>query len=149
MSSSSDISPSRARAPADGRSARAASESWDGLSPEFLRTAAAQILRALGHPDRLRIIEALSVGPAHVGEIAARLGMSVGRTSRHLGALHDAQVVQRSQRGNHVLYALADRDVARLAAVACRGAATQVRRTIGLAPAGAPDLAASARPSKR
>lgn len=58
----------------------------------------------------------------------------MGRASRQLRALRDARVVERSQRGNHVLYALADRDVPRLAAVAYRGAATQVRRVIALAP---------------
>lgn len=78
----------------------------------------------------------LTQGPAHVGEIAQRLGMPGGAVSRHLRAMHEAQVVKCSQRGNHVLYALADRDVSRLAAVAYRGAATQVRRVIALAPDG-------------
>jgi DNA-binding transcriptional ArsR family regulator len=99
-----------------------------------VRDAAAQRLRALAHPDRLRIIEVLSSGPRHVGEIAAALGMPIGSVSRHLRALHDASLVVRSQRGNHVLYAIGDGDVARLAAVAYRGAATQVRRVIDLAP---------------
>lgn len=109
-------------------------ESLAGLEAEFVRDAAADRLRALAHPDRLRIIEVLSSGPAYVGQIAARLGISVGCASRHLRALHAARLVDRSQHGNHVLYVLADRDVLRLAAVAYRGAATQVRRVIALAP---------------
>jgi DNA-binding transcriptional ArsR family regulator len=104
------------------------------LAPDFVREEAAQRLRALAHPDRLRIVEVLSAGPAHVTEIAARLGMPIGTVSRHLRVLDTAHVVNRSQRGNHVLYVLADRDVQRLAAVAYRGAATQVRRVIALAP---------------
>ncbi len=52
--------------------------------------------------------------------------------------MHEAQVVQCSQRGNHVLYAVADQDVLRLTAVAYRGAATQVRRLIALTPTSAP-----------
>ena len=105
-----------------------------GLAPDFVRGAAAQRLRALGHPDRLRIVESLARRPAHVGELAAALGLSVSTTSRHLRLLRNADVVHCSQRGNHVLYALADRDVPRLAAVAYRGAATQVRRVIALTP---------------
>jgi DNA-binding transcriptional ArsR family regulator len=111
-----------------------------GLAPDFVRTEAAQRLRALAHPDRLRIVEVLSTGPAHVGEIAARLRLSVNATSRHLRVLDAARVVDRSQRGNHVLYVLADRDVERLAAVAYRGAATQARRVIALAPDSQADL---------
>lgn len=105
-----------------------------GLAVDFVRGEAAQRLRALGHPDRLRIVEVLSAGPARVGEIAARLRLSINATSRHLRVLDAARVVDCSQRGNHVLYVLADRDVQRLAAVAYRGAATQVRRVIALAP---------------
>ena len=120
--------------PAAGTNKTSSAEAWAGLSPEFVRDAAAQRLRALAHPDRLRIVEILASGPSYVGEISARLGMSVGCASRHLRALHAASLVNRSQRGNHVLYVLADRDVPRLAATAYRGAATQVRRVIALAP---------------
>jgi DNA-binding transcriptional ArsR family regulator len=110
------------------------SEPAKGLAPDFVRDAAAERLRALAHPDRLRIVEVLSSGPAYVGEVSARLGLPIGTISRHLRVLDAARVVNRSQRGNHVLYVLADRDVQRLAEVAYRGAATQVRRVIALAP---------------
>jgi DNA-binding transcriptional ArsR family regulator len=117
-----DASSDRASAPANG------------LAPDFVRGAAAERLRALAHPDRLRIVEVLSSGPAFVGDVATRLRLPIGTVSRHLRVLDSARVVNRSQRGNHVLYVLADRDVQRLAAVAYRGAATQVRRVIALAP---------------
>lgn len=110
--------------------------SWDGLSPGVVREGAARRLRVMGHVDRLRIVEVLSGGPAHVGDIAARLGMPVAGVSRHLRAMHEARVVVCSQRGNHVLYALADQEVSRLAAVAYRGSAAQIRRLIALAPNG-------------
>jgi hypothetical protein len=54
-------------------------------------------------------------------------------TSRHLRELHAAQIVDRTQHGNHVVYSLADRDAARLVAAAYAGAAIQVRRLIALA----------------
>jgi DNA-binding transcriptional ArsR family regulator len=106
---------------------------WGGLSGKVVRDTAAGRIRALGHVDRLRIVEVLSRGPANVGEIATRLGLSPTVTSRHLRELHAAQIVNRAQDGNHVVYSLADRDAARLVAAAYAGAATQVRRLIALA----------------
>lgn len=111
-----------------------AQDVWGGLAPTFVRSAAADRLRALGHHDRLRIIEALAGGPKHVSEIAAMVRMPAGTVSRHLRVLHDAQVVECSRRGNFALYVLADRDVARLAAIAYRGAGTQARRLMAAAP---------------
>lgn len=107
---------------------------WNGLAPEFVRSAAADRLKALGHHDRLRIVEALASGGKNVGEIAAALGLPNATVSRHLRVLHDAQVVLCSRRGNFVLYVLADRDVARLAAVAYSGAGKQARRLMAFTP---------------
>lgn len=107
---------------------------WHGLSPGYVRSTAALRLKALGHPDRLRIVEVLTQHPRTVGEIAAQVGLSLGTASRHMGILHAAGIVQRSHHGNHVLYALADREIPRLAVVAYRGAAVQARRLIAAAP---------------
>jgi DNA-binding transcriptional ArsR family regulator len=105
-----------------------------GLSPGFLRAVAAQQLKALGHCDRLRIIELLARGPLQVGAVAGQLGLPLAAASRHLRVLHRAQVVVCSRRGNHRLYALADREVARLTVVAYRCAAVHARRLIDAAP---------------
>ena len=110
---------------------------WQGLAPEVVRDAAADRLKALSHPDRLRIVEALAGGPKTVSQIGAMVARSMNVVSRHLRVLRDARVVQCSKRGNSVLYVLADRDVARLAAIAYRGAGGQVRRVVSLAAAGA------------
>lgn len=113
----------------DGGSAPGPSvPAWSGLAPEFVRSVAADRLKALGHHDRLRIVEALASGGKNVSEIAAAVGMATAAVSRHLRVLHDAQVVESSRRGNFVLYVLADREVARLAAVAYSGAGKQARR---------------------
>ena len=114
---------------------RSAVSPWQGLSPGFVRAAAANRLKALSHPDRLRIVEALAGGPKTVGQIAAAMGRSMNVVSRNLRVLRDAQVVRCSKRGNSVLYVLSDRDVARLAAVAYRGAGGQLRKVVSLAPA--------------
>lgn len=108
---------------------------WHGLSPGFVRAAAADRLKALAHPDRLRIVESLATGPKTVSQIAAAVGHSMNLVSRNLRVLRDAQVVRCSKRGNSVLYVLSDRDVARLAAVAYRGAGSQLRKVVALAPA--------------
>jgi DNA-binding transcriptional ArsR family regulator len=110
------------------------SESWQGLSAPFVREAAADRLKALGHPERLRIVEALAGGPKNVGELAGVVGRPINAVSRNLRVLRDAQLVQCSKRGNSVLYVLADRDVARLASLAYRGVGGQVRKTLSLAP---------------
>lgn len=122
-----DHSPRVARGDA-GTAFGGSADGWSGLAPEFVRTAAADRLKALGHHDRLRIVEALASGGKNVGEIAAAVGMPSASVSRHLRILHEARVVECSRRGNLVLYVLADREVARLAAVAYRGAGVQTRR---------------------
>lgn len=118
----------------DGRSSVASASPWQGLSPDNVRTAAAQRLKALGHPDRLRIVEVLTSRPTTVSEIAARIGLSLEATSRHLGIMHAAGIVERSHHGNRVLYALTGREASRITAVAYRDAALQARRIIATAP---------------
>ncbi len=133
----SDPSRPRRRSAPPGPNDRASNgprpPAWGGLSGKVVRDTAAGRIRALGHVDRLRIVEVLSRGPANVGEIATRLGLSPTVTSRHLRELHAVQILDRAQEGNHVIYSLADRDAARLVAAAYSGAATQVRRLIALA----------------
>lgn len=106
---------------------------WEGVSRRYVRRAAAERLKALGHPDRLRILEVLSRRPAHVGEIAGQLGLPLATVSRHMRALHAVGIVESSQHGNHVLYVLSDRELPRVAAAAYRGAAAQARRVIAAA----------------
>lgn len=113
---------------------RGAKDPWSGLAPEFVRSAAADRLKALGHHDRLRIVEALARAPMNVSEIAAMVRLANATVSRHLRVLHDAHVVRCSRRGNFVLYVLADREVAQLAVVAYRGAGKQARRELRFEP---------------
>ncbi|MBI2872994.1 MAG: transcriptional regulator [Chloroflexi bacterium] len=48
-------------------------------------TSAAKLFRDLGHPVRVRILEALLAGEKNVGELMEALGgMSQGRVSTHL-----------------------------------------------------------------
>ncbi len=67
----------------------------------------AEIAQALGHPNRLELLEALAQGQRSVEELAAQSGMSFANTSRHLQILRRARLVETERRGKHVLYSLA------------------------------------------
>lgn len=54
---------------------------------------AAEIVKALAHPERLRVAAALCAGEADVGELSARLGLPRGRVTRHLAPLLAARLV--------------------------------------------------------
>ncbi|MFC3705926.1 ArsR/SmtB family transcription factor [Devosia honganensis] len=67
----------------------------------------AEIAQALGHPNRLELLEALAQGRHSVEELAEQSGMSFANTSRHLQILRRARLVETERRGKHVLYSLA------------------------------------------
>jgi ArsR family transcriptional regulator len=66
--------------------------------------AVAPILRALGHPDRLRMVERLMREDLNVGELAERLHLAPNAVSQHLNLLAAHGVVQRRREGRHVHY---------------------------------------------
>jgi DNA-binding transcriptional ArsR family regulator len=57
---------------------------------------AAEIVRALAHPDRLRVAAALCAGEVGAGELAARLGLTRSQVTRHLAPLLAARLVAAS-----------------------------------------------------
>src|SRR5687767_15483709 len=63
-------------------------------------------LRALGEPERLRIVQCLRTGPKSVSEVCRELGSPMPNVSHHLGALKEAGIVTASKRGRHVIYQL-------------------------------------------
>ena len=63
-------------------------------------------LRAVGEPNRLRILVLLSYGELAVGELAQIMGQSQPRLSHHLKALSAAGVVERLPEGSWVFYGL-------------------------------------------
>lgn len=65
----------------------------------------ADILKALAHPDRVRIFEALSSGERTVGEIVDLLGAKPAITSRHLAVLRGAGLICARKEGLKVYYA--------------------------------------------
>jgi ArsR family transcriptional regulator, lead/cadmium/zinc/bismuth-responsive transcriptional repressor len=73
--------------------------------------AAAVILRALGDPERLRLLLRLAEGEACVSELAEDEGEKISTMSARLKALAGVRLVRRRREAKHVFYALADEHV--------------------------------------
>jgi DNA-binding transcriptional ArsR family regulator len=74
-----------------------------------------EALRALGDPNRLRVIDLLSGGELYAQEIVGRLGIAQSAVSRHLALLERAGLVKVRPRGGMKYYAV---DSSRLDALA-------------------------------
>ncbi len=69
----------------------------------------ARMLRCLGHPMRLRILDILERrGEATVTEIYEALGIEQAMCSQHLNLMRDKGVLARRKEGVHVYYSLGD-----------------------------------------
>jgi ArsR family transcriptional regulator len=71
-----------------------------------MRVDPVQVFRALGHPARLAIAEALARGERPVADLVALVGSSWPTVSRHLAALRAAGIVDSKKHGNQVIYQL-------------------------------------------
>jgi len=70
---------------------------------------AAEMLRTLAHPMRLRIVDALNAaGELPVCEITNYLGIAQAATSQHLNHMRRMGLVQSERRGKEVWYSMAD-----------------------------------------
>jgi ArsR family transcriptional regulator len=68
----------------------------------------AEILRALGHPLRLKIIELLREGERCVCEIIPVVGAEQSVVSKHLAVLKQAGMVDARKEGPRVIYGVRD-----------------------------------------
>jgi DNA-binding transcriptional ArsR family regulator len=74
----------------------------------------ASLLRGLGDPSRLRVLEALRDGSLSAGEIVDRTGLSQPNASMHLHCLAECGLVTWQRAGRFVHYRIADKCVVRL-----------------------------------
>lgn len=81
------------------------------LLPSEALERAAQILKAMGDPSRLRILDLLKQGELCVTEIVAAVGEKFTTVSQRLKLLRGERLIIRRRDGNHIHYALADRHV--------------------------------------
>jgi DNA-binding transcriptional ArsR family regulator len=73
------------------------------ISPVVL-TRAAAVIRCLGHPLRLRLLEALESGEKTVSELQKYADASQPMVSQHLMVLKAHGIVDLRRRGSHMLY---------------------------------------------
>jgi len=66
--------------------------------------------RAVGHAHRLELLERLGQGERSVEDLAARAGLTLANTSRHLQLLRRGGLVQGRRDGKRVYYRLAGED---------------------------------------
>lgn len=66
----------------------------------------AEVAQALGHTNRLELLEHLAQGQRCVEDLATLAGMNFANTSRHLQILRRARLVETERCGKHVLYSL-------------------------------------------
>ena len=66
----------------------------------------AKIFKALGHPSRLLMVDALRSGEKCVCELQALTGADISTVSKHLSLLKEAGVVSAEKRGTNIYYRL-------------------------------------------
>ncbi len=64
------------------------------------------VFKALGHPARLRMVDALGDGERCVCELVEVAGLAWSTVSRHLAILKGAGVLEDEKRGQQVFYRL-------------------------------------------
>ena len=70
------------------------------------RSAAANVMKALGEPRRVEILGLLRKGPMAVGEIADKVDISQQAVSQHLAVLDGAGLVEARKEGTRSVYAV-------------------------------------------
>jgi ArsR family transcriptional regulator len=75
---------------------------------EPLRRFKAEFFKALAHPLRIQIIDALREGERGVNELAERLGVEPTTVSQQLAVLRSRNIVYGRKEGNYVLYTVKD-----------------------------------------
>ena len=68
--------------------------------------AQARIFKALGHPSRLLMVDALREGDKCVCELQTLVGDDMSTISKHLAVLREAGVVSAEKRGTSIYYRL-------------------------------------------
>jgi ArsR family transcriptional regulator len=77
------------------------------VAPQVLARAA-EIIKMLGHPERLKIVEILELGEATVTEIQDTLDLPQATVSQHLAKMRGAHIVSARREGNHVYYRIVE-----------------------------------------
>ncbi|MFN7543739.1 MAG: ArsR/SmtB family transcription factor [Acidobacteriota bacterium] len=101
--------------------------------PEAFLDSIAHRFRALGEPTRLRILKTLLEGEHTVSALVQSLGLTQSNTSRHLQALHDANLVNRRKSGLEVIYFVDDPLISQLCQIMCDSELRRLEDTLAAA----------------
>ena len=74
---------------------------------------------ALSEPSRLALLQALQDGPQSVTHLMEVCALKQANVSKHLGILHEHQLVRRKRDGNTVRYEISDPMVFALCELVC------------------------------
>lgn len=85
----------------------ATSEQLRTISPEILHRAA-DIIKMLGHADRLRIVEVLEGGETSVSDIQDELDLPQAIVSQHLAKMRGKGIVEARRDGSSVRYRIVE-----------------------------------------
>jgi DNA-binding transcriptional ArsR family regulator len=72
---------------------------------------AAECLRTMAHPIRLRILQLIARGSYTVGELAQSCQIPSHRASEHLGLMRDRGLLRSERRGQQIYYRLAEKSL--------------------------------------
>jgi len=78
----------------------------------------AEFFKALAHPLRIRILDALRTGEAGVNDLSAQLNVEQSHLSQQLAVLRGRNIVEGRKEGNNVYYSVRDPEIFRLLDVA-------------------------------
>jgi DNA-binding transcriptional ArsR family regulator len=84
------------------------------MSDDRTRQLKADLLKALGQPTRLKILELLADGERCVCEIFPAIQQEQSNISKHLAFLRSQGIVVADRRGMRVFYRLADKRIVKL-----------------------------------
>ncbi len=77
------------------------------INPDTL-SRAAEIIKMLGHPERLKIVEVLERHEATVTEIQETLDLPQATVSQHLAKMRGCNIVSARRDGVHVYYRIVE-----------------------------------------
>ena len=75
---------------------------------------AAECLKTLAHPHRLRMVQMLLRGEHTVGELAAACDIPSHMASEHLGKMKDRGLLKPERRGRQIFYQIAEPHLANI-----------------------------------
>lgn len=78
---------------------------------------ACELMKTLGHKDRLMVLCHLSAGERSVGELAALLEIPQSPLSQHLGRMRKESLVKTRREAQTIYYSIASEEAARIVAL--------------------------------